>query len=110
MTLLDEEELVKSRVKNYRGPVPRVLLKAMRVCNKKVTTIEGLGLYQIEFEEFLTYLSHKCAGSTIMHNFDTVQVQGQHLSLVQEILVKRYKVPQKYIDNINNIESKKKKK
>jgi translation initiation factor 1 (eIF-1/SUI1) len=61
-----------------------VQLKALRVANKKVTTITGLELFQIDYEELLPFLSHKCAGSaTIFETIEgqkkdsfTVQVQG----------------------------------
>lgn len=36
---LDEEEVVKSRMKTHKGSVPHVHVKAMKVANKKVTTI-----------------------------------------------------------------------
>ena len=42
---LDEEEVVKSRMKIIKGSVPHVHVKAIRVANKKATTIQGLELF-----------------------------------------------------------------
>jgi translation initiation factor 1 (eIF-1/SUI1) len=65
--MLDEEELVKSRMKVHKGSMPHVLVKAMKVSNKNVTTISGLELFQIDYEELVPFLAHKCAGSTTLH-------------------------------------------
>ena len=74
-------------------------------------------LFQIDYDELVPFLSHKCAGSATLHEVSegtkkdhhTVQVQGEHLDSIVEILTKKYKVPIKYINTINNINSKKKK-
>jgi translation initiation factor 1 (eIF-1/SUI1) len=99
--------------------VPRVLIKAQRVSNKKQTVILGLELFQIDYEEIVPYLSQKCAGSATLHESTShlakkdsheIQVQGSHIDAISDILTKRYRIPQKYIDTVNTIESKKKKK
>lgn len=48
---LDEEELVKSRVKVHKGSVPHVIVKGIKVSNKKVTTIQGLELFLVDYAE-----------------------------------------------------------
>ncbi len=117
VTQLDEEQLIVQRAKTYKGSVPKVLVKAIRVANKKATCINGLELFQIDYDELVPLLSHKCAGSGTLHDSITgggkkqeVQVQGQHIDLITDILTKRYKIASKYIESVNMIESKKKKK
>jgi translation initiation factor 1 (eIF-1/SUI1) len=86
------------------------------VANKKVTIITGLELWQIPYEEVVPLFSVKCAGSATVHEAThgakgmEVQVQGEHIDTITELLVKRFKVPSKYIESVNNIEIKKKKK
>ena len=82
VTLLDEEEVIKTRQKVFRGSVPKLLIKAQRVANKKVTIITGLELWQIPYEEVVPLFSVKCAGSATLHEAThgakgmEVQVQG----------------------------------
>ena len=115
VTRADEDEVVKSRVRVVKGPVPRVQVRAQRVQNKKQTVISGLELFQIDLEELVTYLSHKCAGSATLHENETrketytVQVQGEHIDTITGALTKRYKIPAKYIEAVNTITSKKRK-
>jgi len=92
------------------------VIKAQRVANKKVTVVTGLELWQISYDEVLPLFSVKCAGSSTLHEAShgakgmEVQVQGEHIDTITDLLVKKYKVPIKYIEQINLIESKKKKK
>jgi translation initiation factor 1 (eIF-1/SUI1) len=88
------------------------------VSNKKQTVVTGLELWQIDYDEIVPFLSVKCAGSATLHEAGAgakkdameIQIQGEHIETITEILVKKYKIPIKYIESINNIESKKKKK
>jgi translation initiation factor 1 (eIF-1/SUI1) len=81
-----------------------------------VTFVTGLELWQIAYDEVVPLFSVKCAGSATLHEAShgakgmEVQVQGEHIDTITELLVKRYKVPIRYIEQVNNIESKKKKK
>jgi translation initiation factor 1 (eIF-1/SUI1) len=61
-------------------------------------------------------LSKKCPGSCTLHDSGTggvkkieVKVQGQHIDLITDILTKKFKIPSKYIESVNMIESKMKK-
>ena len=68
VTQLDEDQLIISRSKTYKGQVPKVLVKAIRVANKKATCITGLELFQIDYDELVPLISHKCAGSCTLHD------------------------------------------
>lgn len=85
VTLVDEKQIVQQRQKLVKGSVPRVEILAQKVKNKKATTISGLELYMIEFDEFTSHLQHRCASSVSMteHHLHTeknpkysVMVQG----------------------------------
>ena len=81
-----------------------------------------LELYQIDYDELLTFLSHKCASSATMVNQELcslkipggqnlVLIQGNHADLLlEEVLTKRYKIPKRYIVVDNKIKDSKKKK
>jgi translation initiation factor 1 (eIF-1/SUI1) len=64
---LDEEEVIKTRSKTFKGSVPKLLIKAQRVANKKVTIVTGLELWQIPCEDVVPLFSVKCAGSATVH-------------------------------------------
>ena len=75
-------------------------------------------LFQIDYDELVPFLATKCASSATLHDHEgsgkkdaqLVQIQGQHIDTVVDILTKKYKVPSKYIETENKVESKKKKK
>ena len=68
VTQLDQEQLIVTRSKTHKGQVPKVIIKAMRVINKKVTCINGLELFMIDYDELVPHLSQKCAGSSTLHD------------------------------------------
>eukprot|EP00347_Sterkiella_histriomuscorum_P011099 403373759 len=119
---IDEQEIIKDRVKFFRGEIPMVKVQAKRVQNKKQTVITGLELYQIDYDELVQYLQNKCAGSVTTQETESsiasgaknpkqaVLVQGNHLDLIsKDILPKRYFVPEKYIIKVDDIKGKGKK-
>lgn len=55
--LLDEEEITLKRSKIHGGSIPLVKVTAQRVANKKQTTIVGLELWMIDYDEIVPYLS-----------------------------------------------------
>lgn len=59
--------------------MPHVTLKAQRVANKKQTLIIGLDLYQIDYDELVPYLSHKCASSATLHEADGLAKKDQQV-------------------------------
>lgn len=46
----------KERMKVFKGEVPQVELISQKISNKKQTTITGLDLYMIDFDELTTHL------------------------------------------------------
>jgi translation initiation factor 1 (eIF-1/SUI1) len=78
VTLIDESQLVseKERMKVFKGEVPEVEIISQKISNKKQTTITGLDLYHIDYDEFCSFLQHKCASSVSMNEIE-------HLSTVK---------------------------
>lgn len=67
----------------------------------------GLDLYMIDFSEMSSYLQHKCASSVSIKPDEIrstpknprfiVEVQGNQIKALEDILTLKYKVPKKYI-------------
>ena len=103
----------------YKGDVPTVEIVAQKTMNKKQTTITGLELYLIDFDELCSYLQHKCASSVAIAEIEhlstaknqkfVIKIQGSQCSLIKEILMEKYAVPQKYITTKDLCGGKKKK-
>lgn len=115
MTNADETELSLNKHKYYKGHVPELKVWAHRVQNKKQTVITGFEMYKLDMDELQTYLSNKCACSVSVQELNAstkaILLQGNHLSiLVSDILPNRYKIPQKYIREQNDLGTSKKKK
>ena len=62
----------KEKQKFVKGPVPHVEIIAQKVNNKKQTTITGLEMYQLNYDELTSYMQHKCASSVAMSEIDHV--------------------------------------
>ena len=78
VTLIDQQQLVheKEKQKMFKGDVPTVEILAQKTMNKKQTTITGLELYMIDYDELCSYLQHKCASSVAI-------AEIEHLSTVK---------------------------
>lgn len=65
VSTLDQDLIIKDnlRQKFFKGEVDGVKIVAQKISNKKVTTINGLDLFQIDLDEFSHYLRVKCATS-----------------------------------------------
>ena len=92
---------------------------AQKVNNKKVTMITGLDLYLIDLPTLATYLQHKCASSVSIKKLEhlstpksakhMVEIQGNQIKAMEDILTEKYKVPKKYITAEDKCGGKKKK-
>ena len=105
----------KSTVK--AGEVPKVQIIAEKARNKKVTHAIGVELFKIDTQEMAKFLRNKCQASVTVNReklkdkeFEVITIQGNMIRDIDETLQKRYKVPQKYIQQTNNIGPSKKKK
>ena len=106
-TLVDQDQITKDRQRFFKGDVPKVDILSQKINNKKVTTLSGLEMYQIDYDELTTYLQHKCASSVTIGEIEhlstvkcqkfMIKVQGSQTKLIEEILTERYMVPKKYI-------------
>mmetsp|Transcript_29476 Transcript_29476/g.44732 ORF Transcript_29476/g.44732 Transcript_29476/m.44732 type:complete len:135 (+) Transcript_29476:1678-2082(+) len=122
LTIADAQKIVQEseRVRFVRGNVPKVEILADKVMgNKKYTSITGLEIYQIDLDEFCSHLQHKCASSVskeLLISISTpknpkhkIQVQGNQIPYIMDVLTERYMVPSKYIVSEDKTSKKKKK-
>jgi translation initiation factor 1 (eIF-1/SUI1) len=68
---VDQGEIIKTRVRTFKGSVPKVLVKAHRVQNKKQTVISGLELFQVDYDDLVPYFATKCASSATLHEIES---------------------------------------
>jgi translation initiation factor 2D len=119
VSVLDQDLVIKDNVRQkfVKGEVPCVQLVAQKLSNKKLTTVSGLDLFLIDYDEFTQHLRVKCASSVSLsedkdHTLKcpkyNVMIQGQQLQQLEEILVDKYKVPKKYIKSVDLVPGKKK--
>jgi len=57
-------------MKVFKGEVPCIEITSQKVSNKKQTTVTGLDLYKIDYDEISTYLQHKCASSVSVNEIE----------------------------------------
>lgn len=121
ITLIDESQLVsaKERQRFVKGPVPHVQIISQKVNNKKQTTITGLEVYQLDFDELTSYMQHKCASSVAMNEIEHVstlknpayilKVQGSQIKALEDMFTEKYKILKKYITSTDKCSTHKKK-
>ena len=59
-----------------KGNVPMTEILAQKVKNKKQTTITGLEIYMLDFDELRSHLQHRCSSSVAINEIE-------HLSTVK---------------------------
>ena len=64
--------MAKDRVKFQKGPPPPVEILSQKVNNKKQTTVTGLEIYMVDFDELTSFLQHKCASSVSINEIEFV--------------------------------------
>lgn len=104
-------------VKARNGDVPKVQILAEKVRNRKVTHASHMELFQVDVQEFARHLRNKCQASVTVgqdairgKETTVVTVQGNMIKAVEESLMKRYMVPQKYIESTSRLPQQKRKK
>lgn len=111
----------------HAGKVPTVKVEAFKYRNRKVTRTCGLELYQVDLQEFARHLRNKCQSAVTINELPPasskqgggipvkgplreVVIQGKMIKEIEESLCSRYKIPLKYIESVNKLPEKKKKK
>ena len=84
-----------------------------------MTTVTGLDMYLVDLSSLSTYLQHKCASSVSVKKLEfestpknpkhAVEVQGNQIKALDDILTDKYKIPKKYITIEDKCGGKKKK-
>ena len=94
---------------------------AQKVQNKKQTQVGGPGnpleLFKIDLDELQAYLRKLCQAATTIKSEKIngndaiyVVVQGKFFKEIEEVLVRRYRIPKTFIEIENKIPDSKKKK
>lgn len=98
------------------GKIRNVLISvANRIGNKKVTQVENLDQFKINLQEFAKDCQRGVGASSTINfpkggKYEQVQVQGNQVNFVYDLLIEKYKVPKKYIKGLENAPKSKKKK
>jgi len=115
VTLADQLTLTNKKSKVVKGAVPKVFILACKSMNKKITTMCNFDTFQLDLTEMCTYFRNKCQCSVttftdVKTKTNAIQIQGNQCSVVEEALVKRYKVPAKYLNIEDKVPAKGKRK
>ncbi|XP_055596620.1 eukaryotic translation initiation factor 2D [Uranotaenia lowii] len=109
-------------MRSQKGPVNKQgkraiihLTTATRTGNKKVTLISNLEDYGVNVTEFAKEVKLGAAASTTMTEVpgtkgEQLQVQGNHIKLVYELLIGKYQIPKACITGLEFAKQQKKKK
>lgn len=99
----------------YNNKPPIQMSLATRSGNKKVTLINNLDAYGIIISEFAKTCKIGAAASTSIiktpnHNKEQLQIQGNQIRFIYNLLTETYKIPPKHITGLDLAKKEKKKK
>ncbi|CCD27023.1 Tma64p NDAI_0J01310 [Naumovozyma dairenensis CBS 421] len=110
----DVEPLFKSP---QRGHLPQIdILTEMKIGRKVITKVSNFEIFGISSDFLAADLRKLCSGSTTIGETMTspktpeVQVQGPHGQIIIDHLNKKFGVPTKWINYVNKLKNKKKRK